>query len=62
MPIAQMNHGALNTLNILLVAMTTAIMMCALLLLVHIATQLEMLAVERLKLRPECLVGNGILF
>jgi hypothetical protein len=42
--------------------MTTAIMMCALLLLVHIATQLEMLAVERLKLRPECLVGNGILF
>ncbi len=62
MPIAQMNHSALNTLNILLVAMTTAIMMCALLLLVHIATQLEMLAVERLKLRPECLVGNGILF
>ena len=62
MPIAQMNHSALNTLNILLVAMTTAIMMCALLLLVHIATQLEMLAVERLKLRPECLVGNGFLF
>lgn len=62
MLIAQMNHSALNTLNILLVAMTTAIMMCALLLLVHIATQLEMLAVQRLKLRPECLVGNGFLF
>ena len=44
--------------SLLLMATATAAIMCAFLMLVCIVTQREMLAVERLKIRPECLVGT----
>jgi hypothetical protein len=43
--------------SLLLMLTTAAALMCVMLTLVCVATQLERLAVERLKIRPECLVG-----